>query len=135
MSREYSGPPSQRLRSSLSLASGLRETSAEERRPRKDDETFTSGFRLGVYDTSLRLVLDPVVLVYAGYIGGSNLDAGNGIAVDSTGHAYVTGYTSSSQSSFPGTGGRDLTFGGGSGDAFVVKLAEVQVPSLTLGLN
>ena len=31
-------------------------------------------------------------LVYAGYIGGSNWDAGFGIAVDGAGNAYVTGY-------------------------------------------
>ncbi len=45
------------------------------------------------YDPHKVLVLDPVVLLYAGYIGGSDSDAGWGIAVDSTGSAYVTGVT------------------------------------------
>jgi hypothetical protein len=32
-------------------------------------------------------------LVYSSYLGGNNMDQGNGIAVDSTGNAYVTGFT------------------------------------------
>ena len=35
-------------------------------------------------------------LVYSTYLGGSNYDYAHGIAVDSTGSAYLTGYTSSS---------------------------------------
>jgi len=35
-------------------------------------------------------------LVYSTYLGGSNFDAGRGIAVDKTGAAYITGNTSSS---------------------------------------
>ncbi len=36
-------------------------------------------------------------LVYSTYLGGSNTDIGRGIAVDSTGNAYVTGFTSSAE--------------------------------------
>jgi Beta-propeller repeat len=62
-------------------------------------------------------------LVYAGYIGGSGTDGGNGIAVDSTGNAYVTGVTTSTEDTFPATVGPDLTFNGsGGGDAFVAKV-------------
>ncbi len=59
-------------------------------------------------------------LLYAGYIGGSGDDYGYGIAVDASGNAYVTGATSSNQTSFPVTVGPDLTYNGG--DAFVAKV-------------
>jgi uncharacterized protein (TIGR03437 family) len=61
-------------------------------------------FRLGSYDHSRALIIDPV-LSYASYLAGSgtdnigwNLDNGpngtsQGLAVDSAGSAYVTGYT------------------------------------------
>jgi hypothetical protein len=40
-------------------------------------------------------------LIYSTYMGGTNVDEGEGIAVDNTGVAYVTGYTSSTN--FPTT--------------------------------
>ena len=61
-------------------------------------------------------------LVYAGYIGGSDDDHGLGIAVDSTGSAYVTGRTASTEATFPAAVGPDLTFNGGHYDAFVAKV-------------
>ena len=61
-------------------------------------------------------------LDYAGYIGGSDLDRGLGIAVDSTGNAYVTGFTRSTEATFPVTVGPDLTFNGSLHDAFVAKV-------------
>ncbi len=71
-------------------------------------------------------------LVYAGYIGGSGVDEGHGIAVDAAGAAYVAGFTSSNETTFPdGDGfgtvtGPDTTLNGNS-DAFVAKV----VPSGT----
>ncbi len=60
-------------------------------------------------------------LVYSTYLGGSDYDQGNGIAVDSAGNAYVAGSTTSIN--FPTTtGGFQQTYGGGSRDAFVAKL-------------
>src|SRR2546425_238817 len=67
--------------------------------------------------------LDPTgaALVYSTYLGGSSGDFANGIAVDATGSAYVTGTTTSAD--FPTTpGAAQTTFGGGLVDAFVTKL-------------
>ena len=58
--------------------------------------------------------------VYSTYLGGSDEDSGNGIAVDSSGNAYVTGETSSSN--FPTTDPIQGTFGGGTTDTFVTKI-------------
>ena len=82
---------------------------------------YTFGFELGAYDPSRVLIIDPSVLVYAGYIGGTALDRGADVAVDSAGNAYVTGETMSAAASFPVAAGPDLTFNGDT-DAFVVKV-------------
>jgi len=79
-------------------------------------------FNIGPYDPARPLILDPAVLVYCGYIGGNGSDAGYGIAVDGAGAAYVTGYTDSTEASFPVMGGPDLTYNGGDYDAFVAKV-------------
>jgi uncharacterized repeat protein (TIGR01451 family) len=54
----------------------------------------TVRFELGTYDHSRELVIDPL-LVYGSYLGGSGEDYGTGIAVDSQGSAYATGWTTS----------------------------------------
>ncbi len=77
------------------------------------------GFRIGTYDMNLPLVIDPI-LSYSTYLGGSSDDAGNAIAVDAVGNAYVTGYTYSAN--FPTTGGVLQGATGGKQDAFVAKL-------------
>jgi hypothetical protein len=59
-------------------------------------------------------------LVYSTYLGGSADDVGQGIAVDSTGNAYVTGYTTSTN--FPTASPPQAVYGGGNYDAFVAKL-------------
>jgi len=79
------------------------------------------GFKTGPYDKSRPLILDPAILVYCGYIGGSNLDLGYGIAVDTGGKAYVTGYTGSDEATFSVISGPDLTFNGNT-DVFVARL-------------
>ena len=85
------------------------------------DAPRSYGFRLGAYNPALPLVIDPAVLVYCGYIGGSGTDYGNGIAVDSAGNAYITGQTNSISTTFPVTIGPDLTYNDGD-DAFVAKV-------------
>lgn len=83
--------------------------------------TFAYGFQIGEYDPAFPLVLDPVVLIYAGYIGGAGSDEGWDIAVDDGGNVYVTGYTSSAAATFPVVAGPDLSHNGGY-DAFVAKV-------------
>ncbi len=63
-------------------------------------------------------------LIYAGYIGGGGEEESSRISTDDAGNAYVTGTTSSDQTTFPVSGGPDLTFNGGR-DAFVVKINQV----------
>ncbi|MGH9510407.1 MAG: SBBP repeat-containing protein, partial [Terriglobales bacterium] len=77
------------------------------------------GFQLGAYDVSKPLVIDPV-LSYSTYLGGSGGDAGFGIAVDSSGNAYVTGATNSTN--FPTANPFQAALAG-SFDAFVTKLS------------
>ena len=67
--------------------------------------------------------LDPTgsTLIYSTYLGGSRFDSGFGIAVDSSGSAYVSGDTGSSD--FPVTTGAFRTkTGGGTTDVFLSKL-------------
>jgi hypothetical protein len=74
-------------------------------------------FDLAKYDASRPLYIDP--LIYSTYLGGSGNDQGNGIAVDSAGNAYVTGYTESTD--FP-TQSPFQSSNGGSTTAFVTKI-------------
>jgi hypothetical protein len=63
-------------------------------------------------------------IVYSTFIGGSLLDSGNGISVDGSGNAYITGDTDSQD--FPLASPLQSTKGGvspSSPDAFVVKLS------------
>jgi uncharacterized protein (TIGR03437 family) len=80
------------------------------------------GFQIGEYDRSRELVIDPAVLVYCGFLGGAGSDQGRGIAVDNSGNAYVTGFTDSTEASFPVTAGPDLSYNGANFDAFVAKI-------------
>lgn len=88
-------------------------------------EGDTFGFDVGAHDPALPLVIDPTSLVYAGFLGGDGDESGQGLAVDGDGNAYVTGWTSSSETSFPVVGGPDLSYNLGFapfGDAFVAKV-------------
>ena len=80
------------------------------------------GFEVEDYDSSLPLVIDPI-LSYSSYAGGGNYDAGAAIAVGADGSAYVTGATTSVN--FPTEdplqqGSADENLSGV--DAFVMKL-------------
>jgi hypothetical protein len=87
-------------------------------------------FEIAPYDTTRPLIIDPI-LSYSTYLGGSDMDYANGIAVDSSGNAYVTGYTASTD--FPLVNPVQSSPGGGTCsdgtdavacfDAFVTKLS------------
>lgn len=66
----------------------------------------------------MKLSADGTQLLYSTFLGGSSTDSGNAIAVDSTGAAYVTGGTSSTN--FPVTNGSALS---GTENVFVTKIA------------
>ena len=78
----------------------------------------TIGVRLGAYDRTRPLVIDPVVQTYSTYLGGNGIDGASSIAVDATGSTYITGSTSAPD--FPTVGPFQTDRSGG--DAFVTKL-------------
>ncbi len=73
-------------------------------------------FDLGRYDRRRGLVIDPG-LTYSTFLGGDNTDVGYGIAVNSSGDAYIAGYTLSSD--FPVMSGHPYN---GGGDSFVTQM-------------
>lgn len=76
-------------------------------------------FQLAEYDKNKQLIIDPVVLVYSTFLGGTGFDTGVEIAVDNQSNAYIRGYTQSLN--FPSSGALQSTYGGGNFDAFVCK--------------
>lgn len=83
-------------------------------------ERNTVRFNLGAYDKDRPVVIDPLILGYSTYLGGAGSDAGEAIAVASTGSAYITGWTASED--FDTLNAVDPT-GGDPRDAFVSKLS------------
>lgn len=84
---------------------------------------FDPTFNGGTYDAWVAKVsVDGSSLEYAGYIGGDQLDGAHAVAVDTTGSAYVAGYTRSGEATFPELVGPDLTYNGGK-DAFIAKVS------------
>ncbi|HKZ47453.1 MAG TPA: SBBP repeat-containing protein [Thermoplasmata archaeon] len=84
----------------------------------------TAGFACDSWNRRETLVIDP--LVYSTYLGGSRFDYGFAVTTDSSGNAYVVGYTDSMD--FPVGPGIDVTFNFGQADVFVTKLNTAAVP-------
>ncbi|HUP71175.1 MAG TPA: SBBP repeat-containing protein [Acidimicrobiales bacterium] len=92
--------------------------------------TFTA---TGGYDTTTTVGCDAFVaklnptlstVSSSTFLGGTGTDAGNGIALDSSGNAYVAGQTcASGATAFPTTAGAYDASANGSCDAFVSKLS------------
>lgn len=76
------------------------------------------GFDHGPYDRGRALIIDPV-LAYSTYLGGDQPDSGAGIAIDTAGNAYITGWTVSAN--FPVLRGYSSSNSGGV-DVFIAKL-------------
>jgi hypothetical protein len=77
-----------------------------------------------------KLNADGSALLYSTYLGGSDEDGGQVIAVDAQGKGYVTGVTISGN--FPTTPGAFQTAYGGGYDAFVAKITFPNGPILAL---
>ncbi|MCK5559435.1 MAG: SBBP repeat-containing protein, partial [Thermoplasmata archaeon] len=93
--------------------------------PDANDTTYngdpTDGFMFKLNPTG-------ATLLYSTYIGGSSRDEGYGIAVDTAGNTYVTGYTESSD--FTITPNANDTTHNGNYDGFVFKFGFYTLPSV-----
>ncbi len=77
------------------------------------------GFKIGSYDRSSSLIIDPI-LSYSTHLGGSGEDFGVALAVDTSGNAYIAGLANSVD--FPTTPGAFQEILTGDIDSFVSKL-------------
>ncbi len=77
------------------------------------------GFRLGAYDPTRELVIDPVL--QSTYVGGSSSDQALGVALNSAGEVIVTGGGTSSD--FPGSAGGAQESLLGTSDMLVARLS------------
>jgi hypothetical protein len=76
-------------------------------------------FQVSRYDATRSLVIDPM-LQYSTFLGGKGQDDARAIAIDTSGDAYVTGYTQSSN--FPVSGAPYQATLNGYQNAFVTEL-------------
>ncbi len=85
----------------------------------------TVAFKIGNYDASRELIVDPI-LSYSTYLGGTNIDGANAIAVAPDNTAFITGGTFSTDFPTAGTHPLQPNHGGPddfSKDAFVAKFS------------
>ncbi|HTD43587.1 MAG TPA: SBBP repeat-containing protein [Bryobacteraceae bacterium] len=84
-------------------------------------KAIQSAFALGAEDAFVtKIDAAGSTLLYSTYLGGGGTDLAQGIAVDSAGNAYVTGYTNSND--FPTASPMQSSNGGNGYDAFVTKI-------------
>ena len=78
-------------------------------------------FDIGTYDHSQSLVIDPVIL-FEDVLGGNGLTQASGVAADSAGNIFVTGYTQATNFTVVNAAQATCSGGCGNTDAFLVKL-------------
>jgi hypothetical protein len=85
------------------------------------------GFRLGDYDHSRPLIIDPVIQ-YKTYLGSEGADSGNAVLTDADGNRYIAGNTAiadvdlSNAFTPRSTENIDNKLGGGKTDVFIMKI-------------
>ena len=87
----------------------------------KEDQHQSYGFFLDQFDPTQKLTIDPLLLAFSTYLGGSgnSYEIGKDIVVDTDENSYITGYTQSSD--FPVKNAYQSSKQGGY-DVFVTKL-------------
>jgi len=84
-------------------------------------QAFQGTFGGLTYDAFVtRLSADGSALSYSSYLGGTGNDFGAAVTVDSSGNAYIAGYTFSTN--FPSTNGFQTSFAGRIFDGFLTKV-------------
>jgi beta-propeller repeat-containing protein/centrosomal CEP192-like protein/HYDIN/CFA65/VesB family protein len=90
---------------------------------------FQPALQSGANAFVAQLQPDGTALVYSTYLGGSGVDQGRGVVVDSSGNAFVTGSTQSPN--FPLVGPEQNFLDGGT-DAFIAKISSAPSPGVLL---
>jgi hypothetical protein len=80
----------------------------------RSNQPSAISFTLGAYDRARPLVIDPTLL-WNTFMGASNFDVGNGIAIDGSGNVYVAGWSEN-------TWGSPVNAHAGGSEAFAAKL-------------
>ncbi len=86
------------------------------------------GFRLGAYDRSRQLIIDPVIS-YSAYLGSTYADGVVAVGTDLAGALYITGYTNSTD--LPVTPDVTQSVNLGLQDLFVVKIVNGAITYFT----
>ena len=84
------------------------------------DNNNIIGFEIGSFDLHKLLIIDPLIVGFTTFIGGSNGDNSRSIVVDTMGNTYITGTTSSTD--FPVNVTTLDTTENGYVDVFITKL-------------
>lgn len=85
--------------------------------------SYEIGIETGKYNSNETLIVDPE-LVWATYVGGVSVEGAMGVESDAAGNVFMVGYVANN--GFPTLNSGtyfDNTFGGGNGDAFIVKFS------------